>query len=101
MSEATISVQQYPPELAWMADGKCRGIDQRLLIPRLGGGADAAKKICETCVVRNECLEYALTYKLDGWNEEIVWGGMTKYERRHIQRVRIVAASTGPLAVAA
>ena len=40
--------------------------------------ARAAKRICATCPVRQECLQHALT-----WRESAgVWGGMTETERQ-------------------
>lgn len=45
-------------------------------------GENAAKKICENCIVKDACLERALS-------EEIVygvWGGIGERERRIILR---------------
>ena len=47
-----------------------------------------AKSICRVCPVQRECLEYALTYRIDHG----VWGGCSERERRRILRSRRVAA---------
>lgn len=44
-----------------------------------------AKKVCSGCIVREECLDYALAppYERHG-----VWGGLSERERRRIRRQR-------------
>ena len=42
-----------------------------------------AKKICSTCPVIDECLEYAISADEFG-----VWGGKTMNERRQMRRLR-------------
>ena len=50
--------------------------------------AGAAKAICATCPVREQCLEFALeTRPGDG-----VWGGLTGQERHRLIRRRQKAA---------
>lgn len=52
--------------------------------------AEPAKRVCATCTVRQQCLDYALETK----QEVGVWGGLTERERsqrlpsRHISRTR-------------
>lgn len=43
-----------------------------------GGKANTTKSFCEPCIVKRNCLAYALFYK----EEEGIWGGMTPDERR-------------------
>jgi WhiB family redox-sensing transcriptional regulator len=47
-----------------------------------GGSTRAAKRICQTCTVQTECLEYALA------NDERfgIWGGLSERERRRLKR---------------
>lgn len=45
---------------------------------------DEAKRICATCVVRAECLEYALQTK----EPYGIWGGLTELERKARQHGR-------------
>jgi WhiB family redox-sensing transcriptional regulator len=45
---------------------------------------DEAKRICSTCDVKRECLEYALTTK----EPYGIWGGLTELERKAKQHGR-------------
>ena len=44
--------------------------------------ANEAKSICNECVVKVDCLEYAITSNQDSG----VWGGTTEEERKSIRR---------------
>jgi WhiB family redox-sensing transcriptional regulator len=46
--------------------------------------ADRAKAICESCKVRLQCLEWALT--LDERDDHLILGGLTEKERRKIRK---------------
>src|SRR5699024_397846 len=50
--------------------------------PEKGGSTREAKKVCVSCEVRAECLEYALE------NDERfgIWGGLSERERRKLKR---------------
>ena len=55
--------------------GSCLGHPHNLWFPELGdpgNGAVQAKKICSTCKVKTECLEYGIDTKSYG-----IWGGIT------------------------
>lgn len=43
-----------------------------------------AKAVCAGCVIRSECLEYALV----GMEKYGVWGGLSERERRRIRSTR-------------
>ena len=45
-----------------------------------------AKAVCAECAVRTECLEYALERP----ERHGVWGGLDEFERRNLQRRRVV-----------
>ena len=84
-------------ELTWHDFGNCLGADPDLFFPERGASAKEAKEVCRGCVVRDDCLEYALQ------NSEKfgVWGGMDEAERRSIRRQRAleraaVDAEVGP-----
>ena len=68
--------------LAWQADALCAQTDPEAFFPEKGGSTRDAKKICTTCEVRSECLEYALQ------NDERfgIWGGLSERERRKLRR---------------
>ncbi len=79
-----------------MAEGACRGEDPELFFPVLGrvDRTDKALSICDVCVVREECLRFALR---DGVQHGI-WGGRTEQQRRRILRSarRAPAGLPGP-----
>jgi WhiB family redox-sensing transcriptional regulator len=77
-------VHQIPDEYAWMLRAHCRGADTRAFFPSNGLGVDAAQRICRSCPVAPECLEYALEHRI----EQGVWGGASERERRRILRQR-------------
>ena len=68
--------------LAWQADALCSQTDPEAFFPEKGGSTREAKRICQQCEVRSECLEYALT------NDERfgIWGGLSERERRRLRR---------------
>lgn len=68
--------------LAWQADSLCAQTDPEAFFPEKGGSTRDAKKICTSCEVRTECLEYALA------NDERfgIWGGLSERERRKLRK---------------
>lgn len=76
-----------PEDRAWMLRGRCRGINPDLFYPEKGDISDEAKAVCAKCLVRPECLEYALRYN----QRRGIWGGMSERERRRLRRQRALA----------
>lgn len=72
------------PDQDWHADALCRQVDPDLWFPEVGGSTREAKKVCERCPVRSECLQQALA------NHERfgVWGGVSERDRRQLERGR-------------
>jgi len=68
--------------LAWQSDALCAQTDPEAFFPEKGGSTRDAKKICASCEVRNQCLEYALK------NDERfgIWGGLSERERRKLRK---------------
>jgi len=68
--------------LSWQTDALCAQTDPEAFFPEKGGSTRDAKRICTTCDVRSECLEYALQ------NDERfgIWGGLSERERRKLKR---------------
>ena len=68
--------------LAWQSDALCAQTDPEAFFPEKGGSTRDAKKICATCEVRAQCLEYALQ------NDERfgIWGGLSERERRKLRK---------------
>lgn len=71
-------------EYAWMQNAQCRGIDPEVFFPNDGTGFSEAARVCAQCIVKSECLEYALEKRI----EHGVWGGASERERRRILRRR-------------
>ncbi len=68
----------------WMATGSCAQEPPALFFPSDGAGVEVARRICASCPVKQECLEYALRNRIDHG----VWGGTSERERRRILRRR-------------
>ena len=68
--------------LAWQADSLCAQTDPEAFFPEKGGSTRDAKKICTSCEVRTQCLQYALA------NDERfgIWGGLSERERRKLRK---------------
>jgi WhiB family redox-sensing transcriptional regulator len=73
----------------WMHHGLCREEPPSRFFPSDGVGVDAARRICASCPVKAECLEYALVHRIDHG----VWGGTSERERRRILKTRRQQAS--------
>jgi WhiB family redox-sensing transcriptional regulator len=69
-------------ELSWQERALCAQTDPEAFFPEKGGSTREAKRVCLSCVVRGECLEYALA------NDERfgIWGGLSERERRRLKR---------------
>lgn len=76
------AVRQEDEGLSWQGDALCAQTDPEAFFPEKGGSTREAKRICETCEVRSECLDYALE------NDERfgIWGGLSERERRKLRR---------------
>jgi WhiB family redox-sensing transcriptional regulator len=47
-------------EVSWQERALCAQTDPEAFFPEKGGSTREAKKVCVSCEVRAECLEYAL-----------------------------------------
>jgi WhiB family redox-sensing transcriptional regulator len=68
----------------WQRAANCLGVDPDLFFPERGGSTREAKEVCRGCVVREECLQYAL----DNSEKFGIWGGLSERERRRLRRRR-------------
>ncbi len=64
----------------WARQAACRGADTTMWFPEPRQPADAAKAVCASCPVRDECLAYALASR----QRFGVWGGLSEQERRRL-----------------
>ena len=77
-------------ELSWQERAVCAQTDPEAFYPEKGGSTREAKKVCLTCDVRDECLQYALDH-----DERFgIWGGLSERERRKLKPS--VPRKTGP-----
>jgi WhiB family transcriptional regulator, redox-sensing transcriptional regulator len=69
--------------LAWQSDALCAQTDPEAFFPEKGGSTRDAKRICDSCEVRQQCLDYALE------NDERfgIWGGLSERERRKLRKL--------------
>lgn len=66
-----------------MEEGACRGVNPALFFPERGEAHNGeAVKVCSRCVVKAECLDWALDNR-ERWG---VWGGTTEPVRRLLRR---------------
>lgn len=71
-----------PAELSWQERALCAETDPEAFFPEKGGSTREAKRVCLSCEVRSECLEYALAH-----DERFgIWGGLSERERRRLKR---------------
>lgn len=75
------ALEHADTDLGWQERGRCAGTDPEIFFPEKGGSTAAAKSVCRGCLVRAECLMYALDH-----GERGIWGGMSERERRLLKR---------------
>lgn len=73
-----------PYERSWQDDANCIGVDANLFFPARGESTREAKEVCAGCVVKAECLSYALA----NGEKYGIWGGTSERERRRIRAAR-------------
>lgn len=93
MSIPASSLSLGAADYSWRADALCRDTDPELFFPVGTTGMallaiDKAKQVCDECLVRVECLDFALATNQDSG----IWGGLSEEERRVIRRERAARA---------
>ena len=84
-------------EPTWHDFANCLGVDPDLFFPERGASTREAKEVCRGCIVREDCLEYAL----QNGEKFGIWGGMSERERRRIRRQRALARAAAAAAAEA
>ena len=77
-------VQESHLQDPWKQFANCLGVDPDLFFPERGASTKEAKRVCSACVVRQDCLEYALAHHISHG----VWGGSSERQRRRLQHQR-------------
>ena len=85
MNAPLLQVVMMPADLAeleWQDKALCAEVDPEIFFPEKGGSTREAKRVCRSCEVRAQCLEYALE------NDERfgIFGGFSERERRRLKR---------------
>ncbi|MEZ5376302.1 MAG: WhiB family transcriptional regulator [Acidimicrobiales bacterium] len=87
--------KQLALDTTWQEFSNCLGVDPDLFFPERGASTREAKEVCRGCVVRGDCLEFALA----NGEKFGIWGGMSERERRRIRRQRALERETVPAPV--
>ena len=66
----------------WQDEANGLGVDPDLFFPERGASTREAKEVCRGCVVRLDCLEFALV----NGEKFGIWGGLSERERRRLKR---------------
>ncbi|HTW98941.1 MAG TPA: WhiB family transcriptional regulator [Acidimicrobiales bacterium] len=75
------------PAEDWVSLANCRAYPAEFFFPAGRVGVLEAKRVCSDCRVREECLDYAITHRI----EHGVWGGQSERARQQIRRARRAA----------
>ena len=89
--DALLGLELAVAAMSWQRDGLCTEpayVDSVEFFPERGESTDEAKTVCARCIVRAECLDYAITEDIDVG----VWGGTSARERRILTTGRKPAA---------
>lgn len=85
MDEIWDIINEDDGAFAWQNEALCAQTDPEAFFPEKGGSTREAKKVCQECTVRTECLEYALAH-----DERFgIWGGLSERERRKLKKTAV------------
>jgi len=79
---------------SWKDRANCMGVDPDLFFPERGASTREAKEVCRGCVVKEDCLEFAIA----NGEKFGIWGGMSERERRRVRRSRALTRRAGDAA---
>jgi WhiB family redox-sensing transcriptional regulator len=74
----------FPKPPAWTERANCATTDPAIFFPPKGGRVRAARKVCASCPVVAQCLEFAL--EID--DRHGIYGGLTVEQREQVRRKR-------------
>lgn len=70
---------------SFTTEANCIGIDTEMFFvqepSKVYQNIETLKNICNNCIVKQECLDYALHHNVLGW-----WGGTGEKTRNHIRK---------------
>ncbi|MCL1839096.1 MAG: WhiB family transcriptional regulator [Propionibacteriaceae bacterium] len=77
-----LTSEQDEGVLGWQERSLCAETDPEAFFPEKGGSTREAKRVCSSCEVSSECLDYALLH-----DERFgIWGGLSERERRKLKK---------------
>lgn len=79
-----MAINSLPLREQWRLAAVCAQADPEVFFPEVGTPGKAAKLVCLSCPVREQCLQWALDH--GEWYG--IWGGTTAVERRQVKRQR-------------
>ena len=79
------NLTDHHPNQHWTAQAACRGIDVELFFADALTGA-AVIKVCDTCPVRQDCLQAAMTEEGHWGVRHGIRGGLTGNQRARLAR---------------
>jgi WhiB family transcriptional regulator, redox-sensing transcriptional regulator len=82
------TVTSAPFSAGWRGRAGCRGTDLEVFFPGRGEPAEPARRICASCPVRQQCLDYAISHGI----VHGIWGGLTQRDRRALRSRHVSAA---------
>lgn len=74
-------------EMAWWDSAPCKGMDNRIFFPEVKQGHsskgvyDQALAVCEGCMFRKQCLDFAIDAEMNDIRRYGVFGGLTPRDR--------------------
>jgi WhiB family redox-sensing transcriptional regulator len=71
-------MREHSDPLKWQDDALCAQVSQEMFFPEKGGSTKDAKRICDSCDVKAQCLAYAL----ESGQRFGIWGGLSERQRR-------------------
>lgn len=77
---------------AWHADAACREHPEITWFPERGEHIVDARAVCAGCLVRVECLAFALEHESSDPDTHGVWGGLSRGERSELRKASNPAA---------
>lgn len=72
------------PSEPWYRDAACLGMSLDVFFPKKAVVPTTARRVCDRCPVKAECLQDALNARIGG-EVQGVWGGTTTMERRKLR----------------
>lgn len=72
----------------WRLEAACKDMGPDAFFPDQGRATSEGKRTCMRCLVRVQCLEYAIEAR----EPYGIWGGLNEKERRKLRRERTLAS---------